>query len=220
MGIFHALFFFLFLHVQSSHCATLVVDGFTQWSFPKAFIGDTIIFKHKNEYNLYIFRNKESYNNCNFTQATPLSTSNSSTYTWHPSRPGNFYFSFYNGTSKPCLEGQKLAVAIIPNSNSTSTAINPANPPEIATSPVYPWPYQPREKAAGDTADGGDSPALSPGSIPFINSNPAVALPAGEVDSATISPLPTSPNLSPKGVTVSALINHLLILFCVIMVIP
>lgn len=30
------------------------------------------------------------------------------------------------------------------------------------------------------------------GGIPFINSNPAVPLPTGEVDSATIRPFPTS----------------------------
>jgi hypothetical protein len=38
-------------------------------------------------------------------------------------------------------------------------------------------------------------PTLMPdkgGGIPFINSNPAVPLPTGEIDSATIRPLPTS----------------------------
>ncbi|KAL9243695.1 hypothetical protein vseg_017552 [Gypsophila vaccaria] len=220
MGLFCVIlsFCFLFLQPQRSHCATVVVDGFTQWSNPKASIGDTIIFKHKNAYNLYIFRNKESYSACNFTQATPLSSPNSSTYTWRPSRPGNFYFSFYNGTAKPCQDGQKLAVAIASNPKSSSTA----NPPEIAASPGYPWPNQPREKAVGDTADGGGSPALSPekvpGSVPFINSNPAVPLPTGEVDSATISPLTTPPNLSSKGVKVSRMIKGILILSCVIMV--
>ncbi|KAH9620325.1 hypothetical protein KSS87_001148 [Heliosperma pusillum] len=226
---------FLFLVLERSHCATVVVDGITHWSNPKANIGDTIIFKHKNEYNVYIFRNNEAYNKCNFSQATPLSNPNSTTYTWHPSRPGTFYFAFYNGTVKPCQQGQKLAVAISPNSNfTTPVAVKPSNPPEIpppatpggvvSSSPAYPWPFQPKEKASGPAADFGMSagPALAPsgqaGSIPFINSNPAVPLPTGEVDSATIGPLPVSANLAPQGVKAFGFIQGLIYLSFVMMV--
>ncbi|XP_074264452.1 uncharacterized protein LOC141586940 [Silene latifolia] len=228
-------FCFLFLMLQRSHCATVVVDGITQWSNPKANIGDTIIFKHKNEYNVYIFRTNEAYNNCNFSQATPLSNPNSATYTWHPSRPGTFYFAFYNGTIKPCQQGQKLAVVITTISNSTTpVAVKPANPPDIpppatpggvvSSSPAYPWPFQPREKASGPAADLGvlAGPALAPsgqaGSIPFINSNPAVPLPTGEVDSATIGPLPISANLASQGVKAFGFIQGLIYIAFVMMV--
>lgn len=124
-------------------------------------------------------------------------------FQWHPSRTGNFYFAFYNGTAIPCQQGQKLAVKI-----TSTTSHSPApetQPPEtpggvVASSPSYPWPFQPREKEGASPGpaytDIGLSPypAISPamGSIPFINSNPAVPLPTGEVDSATIRPLPTS----------------------------
>ena len=135
---------------------------------------------------------------------------------WHPSRPGYFYFSFYNGTNKPCQEGQKLAVQVTPHSPPGQPPQSPVVPPQIpppatpggvvSSSPAYPWPFQPREKASPGptTAGAGEitvAPAMAPergGSIPFINSNPAVPLPTGEVDSATIRPLPTSANHAPK----------------------
>uniref|UniRef100_A0A803NE32 Phytocyanin domain-containing protein n=1 Tax=Chenopodium quinoa TaxID=63459 RepID=A0A803NE32_CHEQI len=144
-GFCCTLFFFFtifFLALQTSNCATVVVDGVTHWNHPSANIGDTIIFKHKNQYNLYIFRTKEAFNTCNFTQATPLSNHNSTTYT----------------------PREKEGASPGPSYN------------DIGISPV---------------------PAASPaamGSIPFINSNPAVPLPTGEVDSATIRPFPTSAN--------------------------
>ncbi|KAL9234163.1 hypothetical protein vseg_009062 [Gypsophila vaccaria] len=229
--------FVVLLALQTSHCATVVVDGVTRWSNPQANIGDTIIFKHKNEYNVYIFRTKEAYKSCNFTQATPLSNPTSTTYTWHPSRPGNYYFAFYNGTNKPCQAGQKLAVAVTPLSNSPPTAVLPSNPPEItppatpggviSSSPAYPWPFQPREKADAAepaAADFGISPEMSPmpglpGNIPFINSNPAVPLPTGEVDSATIGPgpLPTATNQASQVAKAFGFIQGLISISCVIM---
>ncbi|KAK9740832.1 hypothetical protein RND81_03G063800 [Saponaria officinalis] len=238
MGVLHGFLSscFLFLALQTVHCATVVVDGVSKWSNPRASIGDTIIFKHKNEYNVYIFRSKEAYNTCNFTHATPLSNPNSTTYTWHPSRPGNYYFAFYNGTNKPCQNGQKLAVEVTPLSNSPPTAVQPTIPPEISppaspggvisSSPAYPWPFHPREKATAAepaAADFGISPEMSPsglpGNIPFINSNPAVPLPTGEVDSATIGPLPTAANQAPQVTKTFGFIRGLMYICFVIMII-
>ncbi|CAO2834083.1 unnamed protein product [Amaranthus hypochondriacus] len=236
MGVFHGLIhtlilFFLFLLVlQRSDCATVVVDGVNQWNHPVAAIGDTILFKHKNQYNVYIFRTKDAFSSCNFSQATPLSSPNSSTYTWHPSRTGNFYFAFYNGTAIPCQQGQKLAVKI-----TSTTSHSPApetQPPEtpggvVASSPSYPWPFQPREKEGASPGpaytDIGLSPypAISPamGSIPFINSNPAVPLPTGEVDSATIRPLPTSADHTSQGMKVANMMEGVISTFYVTIIV-
>lgn len=109
---------------------------------------------------------------------------------WHPSRPSLFYFSFNNGSNAACLQGQKLAIKV-----SLSPELSPAAAPPfisgsiVSSSPAYTWPLPPRQTA---------SPANSPmvpqkgSDIPFINSNPAVPLPTGGVDSATVHYLPTS----------------------------
>lgn len=63
----------------------------------------------------------------------------------------------------------------------------------VSSSPAYMWPFRPRQAAS--PTPGPNSAGAVPdkgGGIPFINSNPAVPLPTGEVDSATIRPLPTS----------------------------
>lgn len=216
-------------------------------SNPIANIGDTIIFKHQYHYNLYIFRSRNAFNACNFIQATPLSNPDSTTYTWHASRSGYFYFSIYNGTNKPCQEGQKLALQITPPTPPHPPG-SPSTPPEtsppatpggvVSSSPAFPWPFQPREKAGSGsatpnpdpiTAAGGTAPApailpVKPkkrGTIPFISSNPAVPLPTGEVDSATIRDWPFLVNHAPyQGVKVMGLITGLISLCIVIMVMP
>ncbi|KNA25448.1 hypothetical protein SOVF_006660 [Spinacia oleracea] len=235
MGVFNGYSTSFFLSIfllafQRSNCATVVVDGVTNWKDPTANIGDTIIFKHKNQYNLYIFRTKEAFNSCNFTQATPLSNLNSTTYTWHPSRTGYFYFAFNNGTNIPCEQGQKLAVDI---TSTTSQSSPPENPPpatpggEVSSSPSYPWPFQPREKEGASPGPAYTSvgispmPAVSPaamGSIPFINSNPAVPLPTGEVDSATIRPFPTPANQASQGVKMMGFVKGVISVCYVIIV--
>lgn len=236
MGVFHTSFFsfLLLLAFQRSYSATVVVDGVTHWKNPSATIGDTIIFKHKNEYNLYIFRTKEAFNSCNFTQAIPLSNPSSNSYTWHPSRTGYFYFAFYNGTNNLCQQGQKLAVEITKSSTAPNSPAPDIPPPAtpggvVSSSPAYPWPFQPREKegaAAGPAyTDVGISPmpAISPAlaSIPFINSNPAVPLPTGEVDSATIRPLPTSADhaAQSQGVKVVGCIEGVLLSLCYVIIV-
>lgn len=129
---------------------------------------------------------------------------------WHPSRPGVFYFSFNNGTNAACLQGQKLAIKVSFSIPASSPASPPENPPAgappvmsggfMSSSPAYPWPFQPREASSPSPGPSAVFPANGPmvpekgGEIPFINSNPAVPLPTGEVDSATIRPLPTSSN--------------------------
>ncbi|GAB4845150.1 hypothetical protein Ancab_038554 [Ancistrocladus abbreviatus] len=208
--------------VKCSDGATVVVDGVTQWRDPSANFGDTIVFRHKYHYSLYIFRSRLAFDVCNFTQASLLSSPNSMSYTWHPSRPGYFYFSFYNGTNIPCQDGQKLAIKVTPPASPPQYPTNPptlppvmAAPPPISggivsSSPAYPWPFQPREKSGwsptlGPTGSSSSASAASPApedkggsSIPFINSNPAVPLPSGEVDSATILPLPTTASHAPS----------------------
>ncbi|KAL9172995.1 hypothetical protein ABFS82_03G085600 [Erythranthe guttata] len=208
--LFNPSTFFIFFSLvtlqllQFCHSATMVVDGVSVWNHPKVQIGDSVIFQHKNQYRLYIFRNEKAFNVCNFTQATLLTKPNSTSYTWRISRAGFFYFAFNNGSNEACLHGQKLAVEVVPlapppHQSSASPELPPsveATPPTsggtVASSPAFPWPFQPRESGWPSLA-----PGLSPVSpdkegIPFINSNPAVPLPTGEVDSATIRPLPTS----------------------------
>ncbi|KAJ7974045.1 early nodulin-like protein 1 [Quillaja saponaria] len=181
---------------------------------PVVHIGDSIIFKHKYHYNLYIFQNQRAFDLCNFTQATVLSKPNTTSYTGYPSRPGFFYFTFSDDSSKACQASEKFAIKVSKDSSSSppeTSTITPELSPVAApapapssggaasSSPVFPWPYRPHQADSPSPAPGGaSSPATLPllpdkgGGIPFINSNPAVPLPTGEVDSATIRPLPTS----------------------------
>ncbi|XAR48667.1 hypothetical protein NMG60_11031558 [Bertholletia excelsa] len=196
------LFFCLLccLLFQGSNSKTVIVDGVSDCRNPTVHIGDSIIFKHKYNYSLYIFQNRDAFNLCNFTRATLLTKSNS-TYTWHLSRPGFFYFSFSNGSAKECQGGQKLAINVYPSpaeNPATSPGMSPMATPApisgeiVSASPTYPWPSQPQEPTAPSLAPTGVSPTKGSAGIPFINSNPAVPLPTGEVDSATIRPFPTS----------------------------
>ncbi|KAL8167351.1 hypothetical protein V2J09_008850 [Rumex salicifolius] len=208
-------FFFFYLSflglVIPSHSETVVVDGVNDWKNPIVNIGDSIIFRHKFHYSLYIFRSRLAFNLCNFTEATLLTNPNSSSYSWRPTRLGNFYFSFNNGTNELCQQGKKLAIKVIPQTTTTPNTVLPpsasVDPPRSspgggisASSPGYPWPFQPYEQPT--EPGGGPAPASATvttplvaagkgGAIPFIDSNPAVPLPTGEVDSATtVSPLP------------------------------
>ncbi|KAF7812808.1 early nodulin-like protein 1 [Senna tora] len=158
------------------------------------------VFKHKQHHNLYIFQNQRAFNLCNFSQATLLTKPNATSFTWYPSRTGFFYFTFNDGSFKACEASQKLAVKVSksespPQSSTMAPDLSPTLVPapapatggEVSPSPTFPWPFHPREAASpGPSTDKGG------GVMPFINSNPAVPLPTGEVDSATIRPLPTS----------------------------
>ncbi|KAE8684523.1 Cupredoxin superfamily protein isoform 3 [Hibiscus syriacus] len=108
-------------------------------------------------------------------------------YAWHPSRPGFFYFAFNNGSLKTCQASHKLSIKASPAlpPGKTATTPSPEFPPEsapaptsggpvVSSSPAYPWPFRPRQRQV------------------LARRNPAVPMPTGEVDSATIRPLPTS----------------------------
>nr|AFK48940.1 unknown [Lotus japonicus] len=215
---FPIFFFFLLLSLfKLSHSTTIVVDGFSEWKNPTVHIGDSIIFKHKQNHSLYIFKNQNAFNICNLTQATFLTNPTTTSYTWHPSRTGFFYFTFNNGSLKTCQNSQKLAIKVssaaaappqgsevTPEPTPVVTTPAPSSGRDVPSSPSFPWPFRPHQAAASPgPAPAASSPAetvpLVPGkggststSMPFINSNPAVPLPTGEVDSATIRPLPTS----------------------------
>ncbi|XP_023742481.1 uncharacterized protein LOC111890614 [Lactuca sativa] len=245
-------FTFITLFLQHfTHSSTLVVDGVSQWKNPSVQIGDSIIFRHKYNYSLYIFKNRRAFNLCNFTESTLL-TPSAPTFTWHPSRLGSFYFAFKNVSTKACDDDHKLAIKVYSSHTPESspapplpqppTAAQPpvgnivsATPPStssggghgkavsstppptsssgggggggggggiVSSSPSYPWPNLPQELTSpspspmnaifptGGPMGGG--PRKGGSSLPFINSNPAVPLPTGEVDSATIRPVPSS----------------------------
>ncbi|KAF4354226.1 hypothetical protein G4B88_006977 [Cannabis sativa] len=193
---------------QTCQSTKILVDGVSEWKDPTVHVGDSVIFKHKYHYKLYIFQNEKAFNLCNFTQATLLSKPNATSYMWYPSRSGFFYFTFNNGSlSSTCQGSKKLAVKV--TSSPKRSAISPKLPPMkapapssggvVSSSPTYPWPFRPKEAASPAPGPYATSPAVIPslvpdkgGGIPFINSNPAVPLPTGEVDSATIRPLPMS----------------------------
>ncbi|XP_020236314.1 uncharacterized protein LOC109815906 [Cajanus cajan] len=194
------IFFFTLLPLlflfHSSHCTTILVDGSSEWKNPTVHIGDSIIFKHKQHYNIYIFKNQKAFDLCNFTQATLLTNPNTASYTWHPSRHGFFYFSFNDGSFKACQgTSQKLAIKV--TSLVAATPHASAMPPELSAAPFSGQvpsssPFYPLQ--AGSPSPSVTDP-LAPyksGSLPFITSNPAVPLPTDEVDSAAIHPLPTS----------------------------
>ncbi|KAK9110506.1 hypothetical protein Sjap_018566 [Stephania japonica] len=196
-----ALFLLCTTLFNLSHSKTIVVDGLSEWRNPSVLVGDTIIFDHKSHYKLYIFQNRGAFQLCNFTQATLLTKSNSTSFTWHPSRPGFFYFAFNNGSLKSCERNDIFAirVSLAPPQNKTlSPEMAPVSAPSptqggvVSSSPVHHRPFQ---GSPNSSKSPGTIPPVVPdagGGIPFINSNPAVPLPTGETDAATIRPLPTS----------------------------
>ncbi|KAM0018444.1 putative cupredoxin [Helianthus debilis subsp. tardiflorus] len=230
------IFIFVILFLQQfAHSATLVVDGVSEWKNPTVQVGDSIIFRHKYNYNLYIFKSRRAFNLCNFTESTLL-TPASPTFTWHPSRLGSFYFAFKNESTKSCDTGEKLAIQVSSSPTPETSASPPLPQPSVAapspsiaigghgsivssspplpsipgggsgggivsSSPSYPWPNRPLELVSPSPSPmnaifPSNGPLSGPrkhgGSLPFINSNPAVPLPTGEVDSATIRPAPSS----------------------------
>ncbi|GMI82987.1 hypothetical protein like AT1G21090 [Hibiscus trionum] len=225
----------LFPFFLASQSATILVDGVSHWKNPTVHVGDSIIFKHKYHYNLYIFQNRKAFDLCNFTQATLLTKPNSTSYTWHPSRSGFFYFAFNNGSLKTCQASLKLSIKAspkLPPTRKDATTPSPELPPAptsggpiVSSSPAYPWPFRPRQAAVSPAPSAtASSPVMVPslvpdkgGGIPFINSNPAVPLPTGEVDSATIRPFPTSDHggQAAKGFLVAPAAPVTVTVFCV-----
>ncbi|PIA41144.1 hypothetical protein AQUCO_02300147v1 [Aquilegia coerulea] len=198
-SMFFLLSFFTLL-LKLSVSETIVVDGITEWKKPSVLVGDTIIFKHKQHYNLYIFQNRKAFKLCNFTQAILLTDPISNSFTWHPSRPGVFYYLFNNGSLNTCQENEKLPILVSlqpPEIMTPSPEIAPS--PEsgggvVSSSPAKPWNLlspQPSSSPSPSPRSSSKLPDKREGGIPFINSNPAVPLPT-DADAATIRPLPMS----------------------------
>lgn len=166
----------LFLQ-QFASATTLVVDGVSEWKNPSVQVGDSIIFRHKYNYNLYIFKNRRAFNLCNFTESTLL-TPASPTFTWHPSRLGSFYFAFRNGSTKACDNNQKLAIQV----SSSPT-------PESSTSPPLP---QPPVAAPSPTATGG-------GIGNIVSPSPQPSSSGGGGDIISTTPPPTTPGRGSGG---------------------
>ncbi|XP_043721915.1 uncharacterized protein LOC122669257 [Telopea speciosissima] len=195
-----------------SHAKTIVVDESAEWTKPNVHINDSLIFKYKNGYNLYIFHDRRAFSLCNFTQATLVSKPNSTSFTWHPSRSGFFFFSynFNNGSLEACKEGEKLAIKVTPPpAVSLSPELSPQASPSpssggfFPSTPAFRLPFRNRQHhrqvsspiQAPSATPPHKIPSMVPdsgGGIPFINSNPAVPLPTGQANSATIRPIPTS----------------------------
>ncbi|VFQ80148.1 unnamed protein product [Cuscuta campestris] len=204
IGLLRSLFlcFVLVSKLYQSASVVVVFNGVSEWKNSTVLlVGDTIIFRH---HNVFFFKNQRAFNACNFTLAALLPKSNSKNYTaWHAVRKGFYYFSFSDGSnnSTACLKGQKLAIEVTP-SPPESPAPSPGGSPPfhsgVGIAPTSPWA---REKAGSPAsapvgAAKNDGPVMAPeeggGQTPFIKSNPAVPLPTGEVDSATICTLPNA----------------------------
>ncbi|KAF5182946.1 Cupredoxin superfamily protein [Thalictrum thalictroides] len=220
-----SMFFLLSLFtllLKLSVSETIVVDGLTKWKNPSVLVGDTIIFKHKQHYNLYIFQNRKAFKLCNFTQAILLTDPISNSFTWHPSRPGFFYFLFNNGSVNTCQENGKLPILVTlqpPESMTPSPELAPQIAPSptsgggiVSSSPAKPWNLlSPPQSNSPSPAPRSDKRGGGTGGIPFINSNPAVPLPT-DADAATIRPLPMSGNVG----QMVGLLSVQIPLFCVV----
>ncbi|XP_010912440.1 uncharacterized protein [Elaeis guineensis] len=202
----------------SQAMSATVMDGLAEWKGPVVQVGDSFVFRHKHHLqNLYLFHNRRAFDLCSFSQATLIYDGSKSThFTWHPARPGFYYFSTRNSSGRRCEEGEKLLVRVItpdPSTGFPPTVFAPfpiALPPTAGGDlPSHGWAIgspssspTPAPEAASPSSSGpllprnGHAPSDAPmphsgGGIPFISSNPAVPLPSDETDSATILPLPS-----------------------------
>ncbi|KAK9080779.1 hypothetical protein SSX86_000537 [Deinandra increscens subsp. villosa] len=189
----------LFLQ-QFAHSATLVVDGVSEWKNPTVQVGDSIIFRHKYNYNLYIFKNRRAFNLCNFTESTLL-TPASPTFTWHPSRLGSFYFAFKNISTNTCDNNKKLAIQV----SSSLTPETSASPPLPQPSVMAPSPStdshgnivssSPQPSSSGGSGGGG-------GGGDIVSSSPSYPWPNRPQELASPSPSPMNaifPSNGPLG---------------------
>ncbi|KAK6131472.1 hypothetical protein DH2020_034780 [Rehmannia glutinosa] len=175
-----ALFFSLVtpLLFQLSQSATFVVDGVSEWKNPHVQIGDSVIFQHKYHYSLYIFQNKNAFTLCNFTQATILTKPNSSSYTKARSSPWRSPLPRPQIRPPPLRchhQYHRRLLALAALWRLLRRSLGRFSPESASPSP-----------APGLSLTAGGPMAPDKEGIPFINSNPAVPLPTGEVDSATI----------------------------------
>ncbi|RZR97823.1 hypothetical protein BHM03_00027071 [Ensete ventricosum] len=215
------LFFFLLLLLQTSQAmVTVVVDGLADWKSPIVHVGDSVVFKHEQVQNLYLFRNRRAFDLCSFDQSILIYDGKSSLFTWRPSRHGYYYLATRNSSQRSCEQGEKVPVRVVTPRPSPGFPSLPAPAPtsggDISSSPSNSWtsvssprsvpgpspspspspsaapvdfgPLQPKERL---TPAATPSSSVTAGSVPFISSSPAVPLPVGETDTATILPFPT-----------------------------
>ncbi|KVH99607.1 hypothetical protein Ccrd_022158 [Cynara cardunculus var. scolymus] len=165
------IFTFITLFLQQfTDSATLVVDGVSEWKNPTVQVGDSI--------------SRCSTKACDDGQKLAIQVSSSTTPETSASPP----------VMAPSPSGGRGIVSSTPPPNDGGGDI-------VSSSPSYPWPNRPQElNSPSPSPMNAIFPRKGGNSLPFINSNPAVPLPTGEVDSATIRPSPTSSNHRLQGV--------------------
>ncbi|XP_073099621.1 uncharacterized protein [Elaeis guineensis] len=187
----------------------IVMDGLVERKGTTVHVGDSLVFKHKHHLqNLYLFYNRRAFDLCSFSQATLIYDGSKSThFTWHPARPGYYYFSTRDSSRRSCELGEKIPVRVINPDPSPGLAPTLVAPPPTAGGdfPSHGWAISsprstptPAPEAASSSSGPlepsnghAPSPTFGDGGFPFISSNPAVPLPTGGTDSATILPLPS-----------------------------
>ncbi|XP_031500813.1 early nodulin-55-2 [Nymphaea colorata] len=200
---------------------TTGVANYSAWAASHTLhVGNTLVFRYElQRHNVYIFHHKSAFQTCNFTHATMLDRGDTGYFKWTATRPGIFYFSCNGpiekgGSTTHCQRGQKIAVLVYGKPHEGFHGVAPALSPSYAPSPKDQRLKIPKRAGslarspsksprASTWAAPGSSPSPSPvpmppvlpdfsKGIPFISSNPALPLPKGETDAATIRPLPTS----------------------------
>ncbi|XP_073013335.1 uncharacterized protein [Typha latifolia] len=169
---------------------TIVVDSLAEWRNPIFYVGDTIVFKNGHLQNLYLFHNERAFDRCNFAQATLLYEGKSmpTHFTWHPTLAGYYHLSTKD-TSRSCENGEKVTLlAINPElllGFSPLTAPPPTSGGKLPFVPSSaPLSFYP---ATGPTPSA--APSWDSNGDMTITSNPAIPLPTGTSDTATILPL-------------------------------
>lgn len=188
------------LHPCISSKTTVVTDMLTVEKAPTLQIKDSLVFEHIKD--LYLFHSRRAFDHCMFDQATLVyeAESNFTNFTWQPLRAGHYYFSTKDVSRPKCEEGEKVPVRVIRMRLSPTPA--PISGGDLPAFPSPGWvsstSSSPSFSPEGSPLKPGEGlPAASPasgGGIPFISSNPAVPIPTGETDTATIRPLPTPGN--------------------------
>ncbi|KAG0503917.1 hypothetical protein HPP92_003989 [Vanilla planifolia] len=199
-----------FAAVSFSGTETVVLDDLIDRGTSNLHLGDSLVFKHRHLQNLYLFHTRGAFELCDFGDATLIYKDGSAFFKWTPARPGHYYFSAKDESLPSCEQAEKLLVRVV------DPEISPALPPDgesappptaggdIPSSPSLPIVNARPPSTAPEEPNEGWASAVPPpesgGGIPFISSNPAVPLPTGETDAATLRPLPTPSDGAPQMV--------------------
>lgn len=81
-----------------------------------ATVGTEVTFKWSSFHNVYMFSNKDDFENCNFEKATEVASNDQNPFTFKASSPGTFYFGCEVGNGWHCRTPQKLALTVTGNS--------------------------------------------------------------------------------------------------------